>query len=160
MKSATLIATVLSLMPWATTLPVAMSTGCMGCTNADADGGLIIRVDAAPGNYRVETTAEGETLVLAFRLTTDGIPGCDGIMPCRKEGVGLFLEVRSTDGKIDARVAHHQNYTGPDSVVLRVFRDDVPVHETTIVADYRTYYPNGDDCEPEAHVANADVVVP
>ena len=155
----TLIAVALSLVPWATTLPAVMSTGCMGCTNIGVDSGLTLNLAAAPGRYQIKATADGETLSQRFELTADNF-FCDPTT-CSATGVGSMLLVEWDGGDaVRARVAHREGGSGPRAVVLQILHDDVLVHESTIIADYETVYPNGSNCDPGADVASVDVVVP
>jgi hypothetical protein len=151
-----LLATACSLMPWIA-LPV--NTGCLACTLVGARSGVTIQLAAAPGNYRIEATTVDETLSVRLDLTAAGAVVCE--TECVATGVESLLFIESTvNGGIEARVADAFGDGGPRSLVLKVVRDDVAVHESTIVPDYETVYPNGKRCDPEAQVATVEVVVP
>lgn len=151
-----LLATACSLMPW---IAVPVNTGCVGCTLRGAESGVTIHITAAPGSYRIEATTN-ETLFVELEITDSGAVVCE--TECLATGAESVLLIESTtDGRgIEARVADKLGDGGPPSLNLKVVRDDVAVHDSTIVPDYETVYPNGEQCDPEARIASVEVVVP
>ncbi|MEJ7599651.1 MAG: hypothetical protein WKG01_17220 [Kofleriaceae bacterium] len=153
---AALVAMVCSLTPWAS-LPAVVSTGCMGCTQRGVLDGLTIDVTAPYGAYRLDTTANGETLSVRFEITLERY-FCD-TASCHGSGVDTFVSVMGTSRGFEVRVGSTRD-PEPSTVELRVFRDQRLVLDTTIEPRYERVYPNGEDCDDGGDVAYASLVVP
>jgi len=132
----------------------------IACTELYTEGGLAITVNppptAAPGRYRIEVAAAGDTIALDYDLASDASAEC--VAPCADAGE-LFVigqGIRLPTSTMFAFVTDTSRSKGPAAANLRVLRGSTVVLQQQINPVYRTTEPNGRGC---GEVSNADFSV-
>jgi len=137
------------LAPSTAALP---SAGCLGCTLKGYQNGLTVQamvpaVSSSTTVYRMEITAEGDTLSERFGVSPDGdFWVC--MDDCRLAGERVEIEPAFFAPKqaIAVAVRRRDEPRGPDQLTVRVYRDEVLAAEHMFSPQYDTDEPNGWGC--------------
>ena len=149
-----------------------------GCTEIGCGDALSLSFETADGHwpdgdYRVELEFAGESEVCTFKLP-DALPTetAGAAQVCEPSPRGFFspkstcTETRTKDAVSESCTPLPDQWTlalyrdgTPETVSVRVTRDDQEVASLSQTVDYRENRPNGPDCEPVCRQSQIDVQV-
>ncbi len=133
------------------------------CTEIGCMNGLHVNLSKVTpwtaGNYSFAFELDGAAVTCTGALP---LPACDKgpAMRCDVEGKVQIGESGCALPAESQSFADIRIEGAPAKVKLTIKREDQPLHSGELTPTYKTSRPNGPDCEPECHGANAEMALP